>query len=297
MDGKNITMWVLSIILVGLLITVITIMIINMINTTNIQADFVKDMTNIDSTSLGKQDFIKLYNKNREQINCVYKNKKTRDAFKTLMSSNCLLIKSVKSIIDKILSSLITYETKQGGSAREADRLKGVIVTIATLVYIYQSFNPHKNNLTNMCLLLDCNNPHKKQMLAVTNKLLQNKNLYYTTGQNIGTVRGGISATVAFYQTINAPSVALKNDVAVKDITAMATAIDSIFDKNLDRTECNQLDSKYTASEFNSAHNLSSMLKTKLLIMSLPSDIKSLICHIAPFSDICTGILPPGIPP
>ena len=88
MDGKNITMWVLSIILVGLLITVITIMIINMINTTNIQADFVKDMTNIGSTSLGKQDFIKLYNKNREQINCVYKNKKTRDAFKTLMSAN-----------------------------------------------------------------------------------------------------------------------------------------------------------------------------------------------------------------
>jgi hypothetical protein len=260
-----------------------------MINTTNIKADFLKDMTNIDSTSLGKQDFIKLYNKNREQINCVYKNKKTRDAFKTLMSSNCLLIKSVKSIIDKILSSLITYETKQGGSAREADRLKGVIVTIATLVYIYQSHNSTVNDLTNMCLLLDCTNTDKNQMLTVTKKLLTQKpsHLYQNPLYDINTGKPNFNNVKLFYKTINAPTVALKNDVAVKDITAMATAIDSIFDKKLDLTECNQLDSKYTASEFNSAHNLSSMLKTKLLIMSLPSDI---LCEIDPA--FC-GILPP----
>ena len=281
MDWKNITMWVLVVALFGLLVTVIVLMILQ--KTHDIKGEFVKDMLTMNTPIINfltennpktkKADIEKIYDQNKEQIDCVYKNKETRNAFKQLVSSNCL----IKEMVDKVYSLLLHFDTKSGKTGKATPEFHLLAALLFTLVYALQSKNSTQAG-DNMCGLFGCNyTPNSGDIPALfsdsshkTPDISKNKD-FYTVGKDAGKPTHHIINFFTYLMNKLTVDTRMFNENAGK----FKKYLDNMFDP---KSSCEYHSKNYTVSEFNSVHNLLTTVKDHLIMMALPPFVKDLIC-------------------
>ena len=323
MDWHNITMWILVVALFGLLVTVIVLMILQ--KTHDIKGEFVKDMLTMNTPIINfltennpktkKADIEKIYDQNKEQIDCVYKNKETRNAFKQLVSSNCL----IKEMVDKLYSLLLHFDTKSGKTGQPTPAFRELAVLLFTLVYAYQTKHISSSNANNMCNLFACGwptnsgdkgkNPNNLPALFSDEYNVTKSTSEHPAGipitPNLRNISIPISQTsktrIQLYANgkANAPIKAFNTYLMTLQVnTRMFNENAGKFKKQLDNifdptSFCENNSKKYTVSEFNSVHNLLTTVNDHLIMMALPPFVKDLICHLLPPSCNMPGPVDP----